>query len=216
MTDPREIHDDAEPGPTQAASHADPISEHAPPLEPGPARDQPRGAPAWDPNRYRRPDPRVKSPFLAAVMSLVPGLGQIYVGYYKKGFINPLVVGGLISLLVATADTYSVGPPSYFPLIILFLIFFWLYNIIDAWRRAVMYNLALEGVENIELPDDMASPGFGGSLFGGAIVVAVSFVILLYTRFGMPITVIQEWWPLVPMALGGYLVVRAYLDKQAR
>ena len=33
-------------------------------------------------------DPRRKSPVLALVLSLMPGLGQVYVGYYNQGFIN--------------------------------------------------------------------------------------------------------------------------------
>ena len=44
-------------------------------------------------------DPRRKSPWLAAILSAMPGLGQIYVGYYQQGFINALVVGGLIAII---------------------------------------------------------------------------------------------------------------------
>ena len=35
------------------------------------------------------------------------------------------------------------------PLASPFFVFFWVYHIIDAGRRAVFYNLALEGVEGI-------------------------------------------------------------------
>lgn len=161
---------------------------------------------------YRHQDPRTKSPFLAAFLSLIPGLGQIYVGYYRRGFVNPFVVGGVLSILVFFGQGSE--PPFFFPLGILFLIFFWLYNLIDAWRRATLYNLALEGVENIELPDDGPGPGIGGSLFGGAMLLIVGVVTLAYTKFGMPIEVLEEWWPLVPIAFGAYLMYRAYQDKQ--
>ena len=164
-------------------------------------------------SRYGAPDPRYRSPFLAAFLSLVPGLGQIYVGYYNRGFVNPLVVGGIISLLVLSAD--EPGPPFWFPLAIMFLVFFWLYNIIDAFRRAVMYNLALDGVENIQLPDDLSAPSLGGSLFGGIVLVLVGGSILLHTRFGLPIDFFEQWWPIAPIALGAYLIVRDRMDRQA-
>ncbi len=165
---------------------------------------------------YQSRDPRVKSPLLAAFLSLVPGLGQIYVGYYQRGFINPLVVGVVISILFVSSESTGSQPPGYLPLCILFLIFFWLYNIIDAWRRASMYNLALEGIENIPLPDDMTAPGIGGSMFGGVVLVLAGFVCLLYTRFGLPLQVLQEWWPIAPMAFGGYLVYRAIEDRKTK
>jgi TM2 domain-containing membrane protein YozV len=160
---------------------------------------------------YRAPDPRFKSPFLAAFLSIIPGLGQIYVGYYNRGFVNPVVVGGIMSLLIAS-DGGS-RPPFYFPLAVIFLIFFWLYNVIDAWRRATMYNLALEGFESMRLPDDMSAPSLGGSTFGGAVLVLCGVVILLHTRFGLPLEILEQWWPLVPVLFGGYLIYRDRVDK---
>lgn len=43
-------------------------------------------------------DPRRKSVLLASVLSAVPGIGQIYVGYYQQGFTNILVICGLFAL----------------------------------------------------------------------------------------------------------------------
>ncbi|MCK4305137.1 MAG: hypothetical protein KAY24_12945, partial [Candidatus Eisenbacteria sp.] len=44
-----------------------------------------------------------KSPGLAALCSLMPGLGQIYVGYYRSGFLNILIVSGIITVLARGA-----------------------------------------------------------------------------------------------------------------
>jgi len=159
-------------------------------------------------------DPRTKSPLLAAFLSLVPGLGQIYVGYYNRGFVHPVVVGTVLSLLIISGD--APRPPFYFPLAVLFLIFFWLYNIIDAWRRAAMYNLALDGVETIALPDDMSAPSLGGSTVGGVVLVIGGLVVLAFTRFGLPIEVLEQWWPLAPVAFGAYLIYRDRQDKARR
>ena len=72
-------------------------------------------------------NPMRKSPALAAWLSLMPGLGQIYVGYYKAGFITILVVVSIIMLLARSGD--SVGP-----FLGSFLAFFWVFNMIDAHR----------------------------------------------------------------------------------
>jgi hypothetical protein len=54
-------------------------------------------------------DPRSKSPALASFLSLFPGLGQIYVGYYPHGFVNALVIACLITAL-ATEDLDELAP----------------------------------------------------------------------------------------------------------
>ena len=42
------------------------------------------------------------------------------------------------------------------PLFGIFLAFFWLFNIVDAWRRATFYNNALAGIGPATLPEDFA------------------------------------------------------------
>jgi len=108
-------------------------------------------------------DSRRKSPFLACLLSAFPGLGQVYVGYYQRGFIHVAVVAVLITLLAN-----DLGP--LIPLAGIFLAFFWLYNVIDAGRRAALYNEVLDGRTDIELPQDLKTPAIGGSGMGGALV----------------------------------------------
>ena len=205
---------------------ATPHTGEAPPAaggQPGPSSGLGRPHRKWNPRAavleataYRVSDPRIKSPFLAAFLSLIPGLGQIYMGYYTRGFVNPLVIGSVLSYLVFTSSGTGGQPPLFFPLGILFLVFYWLYNIIDAWRRASMYNLTLEGFENVPLPDDMSPPALGGSIFGGVVLLIGGLVVLMHTRFGMPIEVLEQWWPLAPILFGGYLIFRGYQDNQAK
>ena len=155
-------------------------------------------------------DPRSKSPALAACLSCMPGLGQVYVGFYQRGFIHAVVVASIITLLAS--DTV----PTLAPLFGLFLAFFWLYNIIDAARRASLYNQMLAGSPAIEMPEDFKMPSTGGSIFGGACLIAFGFVLLLHTRFGMSLEWMHDWWPLALMIFGGYLLVRAIQDRQAK
>jgi hypothetical protein len=156
-------------------------------------------------------EPRMKSPVLAAILSLMPGLGQVYVGYYPRGFVHISVVAGIVSILAASQDE------AYIPLLGMFLAFFWLYNVIDAARLAVLYNQVVGGGREPELPDGFKLPGMGGSILGGAILMAAGFAVLLHTRWGMRLDWIAEWWPVFPMLFGAYLVGKAIVERgQAR
>ena len=66
--------------------------------------------PAAPPKQYSATDSRYKSPALATIMSLMPGLGQIYVGYYRQGFINIIVIAGIIALLSSHSFSHGLEP----------------------------------------------------------------------------------------------------------
>ncbi len=151
-------------------------------------------------------DPRRKSPLFASVLSAMPGLGQIYVGYYQRGFIHAIVVSTLIALLAT-----DIGPLT--PLAALFLAFFWLYNIVDAGRRALLYNEALAGRTGIELPEDFKTPALSGSIPGGLAIVVVGGVLLSHTRFGVSLDWISAWWPAALILFGVYLVARSVMSR---
>jgi len=160
------------------------------------------------PAPVRMRDTRSKSPALAAILSMMPGLGQVYVGYYQRGFVHAAVVATLITILASgTFDRLS-------PLFGLFMAFFWLYNIIDAARRASLYNDALAGNPSIDLPQDFKTPGIRGSIIGGATLIAVGFILLLNTRFGISLDWVEQWWPVAPMIFGIYLLVRALQERR--
>ena len=145
-------------------------------------------------------DPRRKSPTLALVLSAMPGVGQVYVGYYHQGFTNAFVVASVIALL--NSNALRDGEPFFG----MFLAFYWLYNMIDAWRRAVFYNNALAGIGPATLPEDFAVTSGRGSLAGGAAMIVVGLVLLGHTLFGMPLDWLEKWWPAVFIGVGAWLV----------
>ena len=53
--------------------------------------------PGARPNYFR--DPRAKSPVLATVLSLMPGLGQVYLGYTQLGFIHAAAFASFVALM---------------------------------------------------------------------------------------------------------------------
>ncbi len=150
-----------------------------------------------------------KSPFLACLLSALPGIGQVYVGYYKLGFIHNVVFASTVMLL--TLDVEAIVP-----LLGIFLAFFWTYNVVDAGRRAAFYNLALDGVEGIELPDDMnvRLPSLGGSVVGGLLLMGVGAVLLSNTLFGLSLDWVGDWWPVAPLILGAYLFGKAIQERR--
>jgi TM2 domain-containing membrane protein YozV/ribosomal protein L40E len=73
-----------------------------------------------------------KSPGLAAVLSVVPGLGQCYLGDYRRGaywFFGLIIISFIIYFIL--------GATSLWPVV------FWLANLADAYRQARNYNRRL-------------------------------------------------------------------------
>ncbi len=148
-----------------------------------------------------------KSPALATVLSCLPGLGQVYVGYYQQGFTFILVAAATIAIL------NSIPGSSLEPFFGVFLAFFWLFNMIDANRRALHYNRVAAGLGGEEVPDSFALPGTGGSVAGGVILVVVGLMLFLNVKFGVSMDWLQDWWPLALIAGGVWLIVKARQER---
>jgi len=153
-------------------------------------------------------DPRAKSPALACFLSLMPGLGQVYTGYYVRGFTYIITIAGIITLL-ASGDM-----DEFTPFLALFMAFFWLHNCIDAGRLATFYNQMLAGGSDVDaFPPKMKMPGVGGSIFAGVGLILVGVVALTYTKYDMSLDWLHDWWPVLPILVGVYLVGLALLDR---
>lgn len=170
-----------------------------------PRRRQATAAYAETPQPF---DPQRKSPRLAAILSVIPGLGQVYVGYYTRGLV--LAATWLMLLLFAANAPGRLEPVPGFA-----VFFLWVFNLIDAGRLAALYNHAMRGAASIDLPDDFKMPAMGGSIVGGALLAVFGAVALSNTRFGMSLDWLEYWWPAFPLALGLYLMVRGFRDRAA-
>jgi hypothetical protein len=156
-------------------------------------------------------DPRRKSPILALVLSAMPGLGQIYVGYYQQGFTNAVIIASLIGILNSNVLRDAE------PMVGIFLAFFWLFNVVDAWRRATFYNNALAGIGPAKLPDEfgefVALAG-RGTLAGGLALVLIGAIALSNTLFNLPLDWLQKWWPVALIAVGAWLIYPTFAGKK--
>lgn len=166
-------------------------------------------APAAVPARGFYRDPRLKSPVLAAVLSLMPGLGQVYLGFTRLGFVHGFSAAAMIALMASN----RLGALE--PLVGFSLAFFWLYNVVDAHRRALLVNEALLRLEPSELPDDLGALPVGVRLALGLGLIGVGILSFLSKFFGLSFAWLLDWWPLGFVALGLYLVVRAVKDRTA-
>lgn len=140
-----------------------------------------------------------KSPGLAGFLSILPGLGQAYVGYYTRGFIFVLIFGACIA---AMDHAEGLGP-----LLGPFLAFFWFFNIIDAVRSAKLYNAHQLGEPAATLPTD--SP-----LVGGVILLIVGTLLTLRITFDIDMDWLEQVWPLGLVGGGLYLVWKYQRAKQ--
>lgn len=173
----------------------------ATPTDPHPGTGQEPGSFQTMARTVYQEDPRLRSATLATLLSLMPGLGQVYLGYIQQGFVNVLVAGSTIAILNRHAGALE-------PLLGMFLAFFWLYNIVDANRRAVLLNQRILGLAPGALPEDV-SPALRGSVLGGLALIAGGVLALANIRFGLSMAWVERWWPVAIIGLGIYLVWKA-------
>lgn len=159
----------------------------------------------WEPSRRQMFDPRRKSPFLAAALSVIPGIGQIYIGYYLRGIATAAVF--LIAVMITAEVNSGVGP-----FFMLAAIFIWVFNLIDAGRMAALYNHAAAGSNAITMPADLKLPRLGGSIMGGLLLLLFGGIALSNTAFGYSLDWLEQWWPAFPLGLGAWLLLRGFLD----
>lgn len=166
--------------------------------------ETPGTQPSYSSRDYLRSDPRLKSPVVATLLSIMPGLGQAYLGYYQLGFVNVLVVASLITLLANDIGGLT-------PLVAIFMAFFWLFNLVDAGRRAVLLNQVVTHMETPELPNAI---GVKGRAFGGLLLIAVGVLSIAHIRFGVSLVWLQNWWPAALVVAGVYLVWKAITERK--
>jgi len=126
-----------------------------------------------------------KSPILALVLSLFPGVGQIYNGQPAKALVFFFAWAGSIYM------TAEANP--FFAFLIAFAYF---YNLVDAWRSATAINVRHARGGAVLEEDTAESPAWGAALIGvGAL--------LLFNNLGwLRLAALQRYWPLVLMAAG--------------
>lgn len=137
-----------------------------------------------------------KSPGIAALLSLMPGLGHVYNGLYQRAVIFFALVAGSMSLAVV----------SELPLFGVMSVFFWLFSLLDAYRQARLINHGYATDLGLLEQPQRFRPGQGALAVG--VVLIVTGALELLSRFGLwDWRWIDQLWPVVLIALGIALVV---------
>lgn len=159
----------------------DEIPQAPPPLPPAVAALPPA------PGGYSRPP---KSPAAATLLSLFPGLGQIYNGQPAKALVFFLAWAGCIAAA-------SEGEAMPFALMIPFI---HLYNMVDAWRSASLINARAAGGARPAEEDSVESPAWGATL------VALGLLLLAKNLGWLNLAALARYWPVLLIGAGAALL----------
>ena len=162
-----------------------------------------------------------KVPFIACALSLMPGVGQIYVGYYKLGFIHNIVFASTIMLLMTPI------PGQIYPLV---WVSSWPFSSSTTSSKSSKWPLSCS--TRAGWPSITTSPSTQGGgdrdaeheSLGTELRRLVRrwpgtgrgrVVLLSNTLWGVSLDWIEEAWPLAPILLGAYLVVKAIQERKS-
>jgi hypothetical protein len=144
-----------------------------------------------------------KIPFLAAILSGFPGLGNVYNGLYLRGLIQFLIIGTLINIM----DKHGS------PFIGMSLAFFWAFNVLDAYRQAVLINFGYS--QDLGLVDAPQRPRAGqGGLVAGVILTFLGTIAFVDQYLDIDLRWLYDLWPLAIVAVGVWLIVASIRDRQ--
>jgi hypothetical protein len=157
--------------------------------------------PAGDPQSQS--SPMRKRPFLAGMLSLFPGIGNIYNGLYLRGLMFFLLAVASIHLTASNGELWG-----------FVVAFVWIFNVLDAWRQANLINLGYStdlGV--VDSPQGETALG-KGSLIPGVLMIVFGTAAFLDLAFGIDLDWMIEFWPIYLIGAGAWLVVVALKARQ--
>ena len=146
-----------------------------------------------------------KNPGLAALLSLFPGMGNVYNGLYLRGMTFFLVIASLIGV----ADRgHSRGEGIF----VFAIFFFWLFNIIDAYRQATLINYGY--AQDLGLTDLPRHPRASqGGLAAGILLTLIGLIALADRYLYIRLDWIFDLWPFALVAGGLWLIWAAVRDR---
>jgi len=144
--------------------------------------------------------PTRRSPGLALVLSFFPGLGHLYLGLYQRAF----AVFLSFAVSIWLAEHADLG---------ILVAFVWFFAVIDSYRQAQMLNMGLTA-EPVIPATQRSKVSRRGNLGFGVFLLIVG-VVLLYNQFyPIDFSFLQDWWPVLLVLAGIYMVAAHFREKQ--
>ena len=192
---------DSNPNPPSAP----PGNPPPPPAPAPPAAFAPLAAappPAFAPTAAA-PAPRstIKSPAVAGLLSVIPGLGHVYLGLYQRAIAFFAV--WVIVMSVAPHGTGAIG---------VLIPFWWFFVLIDAVRQAKAINTTGSPESNLLVGEKPLS--FSGSLTFGIFLVLVGVFFLLDRWVKIDLSFLYDFWPLFLIAFGVWQIWLYWKSKK--
>jgi hypothetical protein len=149
-----------------------------------------------------------KSPAAAGILSgFFPGTGSFYNGQYSKGIIFILIFAGIISML-------DRGGHPFFGIL---MAGFYIFQIIDSVNSARAINRAALGDPGAsgagETLPTINLPTPSGSVFWGAILMALGGIFLLANFNLLDFDRLWDFWPVIVIVIGLKLIAD-YFSKR--
>ena len=136
---------------------------------------------------------RKSSPFVATLLSFVPGLGAAYNGQTSKAIIHFTLFASFFQMAVVTQGVHF---------FVLGVLGTWLFAAVDACRTA---QLMRAGLAPDTEEDVIARRLYGNPLAWGITLVIIGTVFLLHTLLGLQLPV-KKVLPVALVALGAYML----------
>jgi hypothetical protein len=136
---------------------------------------------------------RRSSPFVATLLSIVPGLGAAYNGQTSKAIVHFAIFASFFQMAVITQGVLF---------FILGVLGTWLFAAVDACRTAQLMRAGLTP----ETEEDVIARRLYGNPFAwGLTLIVIGTVFLLHTLLGVQLP-IRELLPVALVALGAYML----------
>lgn len=142
--------------------------------------------------------PAHKSPGLAVLFSLLPGLGHVYLGLYQRG------IGFFTAFFAAVWLADHADAPG---IIAAFVFFFAMF---DAHRMAVTLVAAPGPTPGGPLQGEGTTRG---NLTLGVVLLLTGSLLLYANFYPLDLSFLADWWPLGLILFGLWLVVRDIRSK---
>lgn len=136
---------------------------------------------------------RRSSPFVATLLSFVPGLGAAYNGQTSKAIVHFAIFASFFQMAVITHGTHF---------FVLGVVGTWLFAAVDACRTAQLMRrgLALDTEEDV-----IARRLYGNPFAWGVTLIVIGTIFLLQTLLGIQLP-IKQVLPVALVALGAYML----------
>jgi len=135
---------------------------------------------------------RKSSPFVATLLSFVPGLGAAYNGQTSKAIVHFAIFASFFQMAVLTQVHFF----------ILGVLGTWLFAAVDACRTAQLMRAGL----SLDAEEDVIARRLYGNPFAwGTTLIIIGTLFLLHTLLGVQLP-IKELLPVALVALGAYML----------